>query len=145
MEALTARNVEFAQTTLSTGKKLLMIGENGIYQTAVDACNQYGGEVLLTVSHQENIETSNFITANRNILGGEKIVWLRAKNPSPPNETPGIEWIDPLTNQVVPYDYIVQYKFQPAAFLRKFYLYIMSHNQLCICLKPYNGHTMVPA
>ena len=58
-----------------------MIGENGIYQNAVDACNQHGGEVLLTISNQENIETANFITANRNILGGEKIVWLRAKNP----------------------------------------------------------------
>lgn len=99
-----------------------MIGENGIYQNAVDACNQHGGEVLLTISNQENIETANFITANRNILGGEKIVWLRAKNPSPPDETPGSEWIDPLNNQVIPYDHIVQYEFQPAAFLRKCYL-----------------------
>ena len=119
---LTARNVEFAQTTLSTGKKLLMIGENGIYQNAVDACNQFGGEVLLTVSDQENRETADFITTNRNILGGEKIVWLRAKNPSSPDETPGSEWIDPLNNQVIPYHHIVQYEHQPAAFLRKFYV-----------------------
>ena len=122
LETLTADGVQYAQTTLnSTGKRLLLIGQSGVYQGAVDTCNRVGGEVLLIISEQENRETANFITANRDILGGEKIVWLRAKNPRD-QRTDGSEWIDENSNEVIPYHHLVQNENQPAAFMRKFFV-----------------------
>ena len=120
-ETLTAANIPFAETTLnSTGKRLLLIALAGDYSDAEFLCqDQFGSEVLLTVSERENIETANFITAFRDLLPGPKAVWLRAKNPRSPSWTVGSEWIDPITNQNIPYHNLVQYEESPAALLRK--------------------------
>ena len=119
MDSLTNAGIQYAETTLTSGKKLIILSQNGDYQNAVDLCNQIGGEVLLAISDQENSEAGQFILANENLLG-YRMGWQRAKNPSPGTATDGSQWIDPLTNQVIPYNNLVQYYYQPVAFLRKF-------------------------
>ena len=120
LDTLTNGGIQYAETTLSTGKRLILIADNGPYQDAVDYCNQVGGEMLLTISEEENNEAGDFITANRDILASEKVAWLRARNPNTPTQTDGSEWIDPLTNQVIPYNNLVGGNNNPVAFLRKF-------------------------
>ena len=120
MDSLTNAGIQYAETTLTSGKKLIILSQNGDYQNAVDLCNQIGGEVLLAISDQENSEAGQFILANENLLG-YRMGWQRAKNPSPGTATDGSQWIDPLTNQVVPYENLQQYYNKAAVYMRKFF------------------------
>lgn len=115
-----AEGVGYAETTLSTGKRLLLKFENGPYQNAVDFCTSIGAEVLLTETLEENNETGTFITDNRDSLASEKVVWLRAKNPSGSGSAEDLSgWIDPNTGEALVYHNLVQYYYQPAALLQE--------------------------
>ena len=127
MDSLTAAGIPYAEMTLRSGKRLLLTALMGNYEDAVDMCrNQFGSEVLLTVSEDENIETAFFITANRNILTIKQAVWLRAKHPyGGVTWIDGIEWIDANTDQVIPYHNIERSgSAEVAVFLGKSILFI---------------------
>ena len=120
LETLTNAGIQYAETTLSTGKRLIILSENGPYQDSEDLCHQIGGEIVLAISEQENNEVGQFLLASEDITG-YSFAWVRARNPNPGTYTDGSQFIDPLTNQVVVYNNIVQNNQKEALYMRKFF------------------------
>ena len=92
---------DYHQTTLTSGKKILLIpNHQETYPNTVETCAGHGADVVLPIDQQENDEITNFIhrlDETGHFTDRAAIVWMRAF-------WTGSVWIDTKTNEPLQYE-----------------------------------------